>query len=81
MDVNEIIRNTLTLYETQHIKFEILREGLSSFYCNLIQKNFVLNMFSTDQICNENFHPFDNGMMTSLKVWMFPTGKLLNQLF
>ena len=58
MDVNDIIRNTLALYETQHIKFEILREGLSSFYCNLIQKFFVPNMFSTDQICNENVHPF-----------------------
>ena len=45
--------------KTQHIKFEILKEGLSSFYCNLIQK-IVLNMLSTDQICKENVHPFDD---------------------
>ena len=43
-----------------HIKFEILKEGLSSFYCNLIQKKFVLNMLSTDQICKENVDPFDD---------------------
>ena len=46
--------------KTQHIKIEILKEGLSSFYCNLIQKKIVLNMLSTDQICKENVHPFDD---------------------
>ena len=46
--------------KTQHIKFKILKEGLSLFYCNLIQHNFVLNMLSTDPICEENVHPFDD---------------------
>ena len=44
--------------KTQHIKFEILKERLRLFYCNFIQHNFVLNMFSIGQICKENFHPF-----------------------
>ena len=44
--------------KTQHIKFDILKERLSLFYCNLIQHNFVLDMFSIGQICEENFHPF-----------------------
>ena len=37
--------------KTQHIKFEILKERLSLFDCNLIQHDFVLNMFSIGQIC------------------------------
>ena len=44
----------------QHIKFEILKDGLSLFYCNLIHHNFVLNMLLTDPICKENVHPFDD---------------------
>ena len=48
--------------KTQHIEFEILKERLSLFYCNLIQHNFVLDMFSNDQICEENFHPFGDAM-------------------
>ena len=47
--------------KTQHIKFEILKEGLSLFYCNLIQHNLVLNLLSTDQMRKENVHPFDDG--------------------
>ena len=47
---------------TQHIKFEILKERLRLFYCNLIQNNFVLGMFSIGQICTENFHPFGDVM-------------------
>ena len=42
----------------QHINFEILKARLSLFYCNHIQLNFVLNMFSTGKICKEIFHPF-----------------------
>ena len=38
-------------------------------------------MFSTGQICKENFHPFGDSWMTSLEVWMFATGRLLIQLF
>ena len=52
----------LRYMKMQHIKFEILKEGLSSFYCNLMQKKFVLNMLSTDQICKENVHPFDDAI-------------------
>ena len=48
--------------KTQHIKFEILQERLRLFYCNFIQHNFVPNMFSTGQICKENFHPFGGVM-------------------
>ena len=48
--------------KTQHIKFEILKERLSLFYCNLIQHNFVLNRFSIGQICKENFNPFGDVM-------------------
>ena len=44
--------------KTQHIRFEILKEILSLFYCNLIQHNFVLNTFSIGGICKENFHLF-----------------------
>ena len=29
---------------------------------NFIQHNFVLNTFSIDQICNENFHSFGDVM-------------------
>ena len=48
--------------KTQHIKFEILKEILSLFYCYLIQHNSVLNMLSTGQICKVNFHPFGDVM-------------------
>ena len=48
--------------KTQRIKFEILKERLSLLYCNLIQHDFVLNMFSIGQICNENLHAFGNVM-------------------
>ena len=48
--------------KTQHVKFQILKQRLSLFYCNLIQNNFVLNMFSISQICKENFHPFSDVM-------------------
>ena len=48
--------------KTQHIKFKILKERLSLFYCNLVQHNFVLDMFSVGQICEENFHPFGDVM-------------------
>ena len=48
--------------KTQHIKFETLKERLSLFDCNLIQHNFVLNIFSIGQICKENFHPFGEVM-------------------
>ena len=44
--------------KTQHINFEILKERLSLFYCNLIQPYFVLNMLSIGQICKDNFHQF-----------------------
>ena len=44
--------------KTQHIKFEFLKERLSLFYNNLIQHNFVLNMFSIGHICKANLHPF-----------------------
>ena len=44
--------------KTQHIKFKILKERLSLFYCNLIQQNGVLNMLSTGQLCKEKDHPF-----------------------
>ena len=67
--------------KTQHIKFEILKERLILFYYNLIQHNFVLIMLSTDQICKENVHPLMMSLLTSLKVLMLATGKLLNQLF
>ena len=46
--------------KTHNINFEILKEGLSLFYCNLIHHNFVLNMLLTDPICKENVHPFDD---------------------
>ena len=67
--------------KTQHIKFEILKERLSLYYCNFIQHNFVLNMLSTGQICKENVHPFRELIDDALKVCIFATGKLLNQLF
>ena len=60
--LNLNVINTLARYETQQIKFEILKERLSLFFCNLIQHNFVLDMFSTDKICEENFHPFGDVM-------------------
>ena len=44
--------------KSQHIKFEILKERLSLFYCNLIQHNFVLYMLSNGQICKVNIRPF-----------------------
>ena len=66
--------------KTQHIKFEILKERLSLFYCNIIQHNFVLDMFSIGQICEENFHPFGDVMDDFTKMWMLGTGKLLIQL-
>ena len=44
--------------KTQHIKFEILKERLSLYYCTLIQHYFGLNKLSTGQICKENIHPF-----------------------
>ena len=50
-----------------HIKFEILKERLSLFYCNLIQHNFVLDMFSIGQICEENFHLFGDVMDDVIK--------------
>ena len=37
--------------KTQHIQFEILEEYLSLFYCDLIQLNFVLNMYLIGDIC------------------------------
>ena len=46
--------------KTQHLKFEILKERLSLFYCNHIQLNFVLNMLSIGQICKQIFHPFED---------------------
>ena len=67
--------------KTQHIKFEILKERLSLYYCNLIQHNFVLDMFSIGQICEENFHPFGDVMDDVTKIWMLATGKLLIHLF
>lgn len=66
--------------KTQHMKFEILKERLSLFYCNLVHLNFVLNMFSPGQIWNEKFHPFRMSWMTSLKVWIVARGKIVNQL-
>ena len=48
--------------KTQHIKIEILKERLRLLYCNLIQHNFVLNIFSSGQICKEIFHPFGDVM-------------------
>ena len=44
--------------KTQHIRFEILNERLSLFYCNIIQLNFVLNMFLIGQVCKEIFASF-----------------------
>ena len=44
--------------KTQRIKCEILKDRLGLFYCNLIQLNFVLNMFSIVQICKESFRPY-----------------------
>ena len=44
--------------KTQHIKFEILKDRLRLFHCNLKQPYFVLNIFSTGYVCKENFHPF-----------------------
>ena len=44
--------------KTTRIKFEIPIEKLSLFYCNFIQRNFVLNMCLIGQICKENCHPF-----------------------
>ena len=38
-------------------------------------------MLSTDQIFKESVHPFDDVIDDVIKVWMFATGKLLNQLF
>ena len=46
---------------TQHIKFEILNDRLSLFFCYLILFNFVLNMLVIGQICNANYHPFGDG--------------------
>ena len=46
----------------QHIQFEILKERLSLFNCNLKQHNFVLNMFPVGPICKENNHPFGEVM-------------------
>ena len=43
--------------KTQHIKFEILNEGLSLFDCNLIQLNFVIGMLLIGQVCKVTFHP------------------------
>lgn len=48
--------------KTQHIQFEILNERPNLFYFNLIQLNFVLNMFLIVRFCNENFHPFGDVM-------------------
>ena len=48
--------------KTQHIKFRILKERLCLFYCNLVQHNFVLDIFSIGQIFEENFHPFGDVM-------------------
>ena len=48
--------------KTQHIKIEILKERLRLFYCNFIQHNFVLNIFSIGQICKEIFYPFGDVM-------------------
>ena len=62
-------------------KIDILKERLSLFYCNLIQHNFVLNMFSIGQICKENFHQFGDIMDDVTKIWMFVTSKFLIQLF
>ena len=46
----------------QRIKFEFQNERQSLFYCNLIQHNFVQDMFPNGQICEENFHPFGGAM-------------------
>ena len=60
--------------KTQHLKFEILKERQSLFYCNLIQPDFVLNMFSIGQICKENFHPFGDVMDAVTKIFDICTG-------
>ena len=44
--------------KTQHIQFEILKETLRLFCCNLIQHKFVLNMCLNGQYCKANVHPF-----------------------
>ena len=44
--------------KTQHIQFKILNKRLSLYFCNLLQFNFVLNMFLNGQVCKENFHSF-----------------------
>ena len=54
--------------KTQHIKFEILKERLSLFYCNLIRCIFVLNMFSIGRICKEKFHSFGDVMDDVTKI-------------
>ena len=62
----------------QHVKFEILKERLCLFQCNLIQHKFVLNMFSTGQICKENDHSFGDDITQTLDV---SHSKFLNQMF
>ena len=47
--------------KTHYIKFEILNERLSLFYCNIIHLSLALNMFMFNQICNANYHPFGDG--------------------
>ena len=54
--------------KTQHTKFDILKERLSLFYCNLIQHYFELNMFSIGRICKEKFHPFVDVMDDVIKI-------------
>ena len=66
--------------KTHYIKHEILNEILTLFYCNLIQLTFILNMLLIGQICNENFIRLVMSLMPSQEVWMFATGKFVNQL-
>ena len=68
--------------KTQHIKFEILNERLSLFFCNIIQLNFVLNMFLIGQVCKETFALFGgvkDDVTRSFRV--FAIGKLVNKLY
>ena len=46
--------------KTQRLKYKILKERLSLFYCNHTQLNSVLNLLSIGQICKQNFYRFDD---------------------
>ena len=67
--------------KTLHIKFEILKERINVLYCNLIQHNCVLNMFSIGKICKEKIDPFGDVMDDVIKSLDAAAGKLLNPLF